>query len=121
LCRFHEGIHDGSGGWRVCFDLVFSVVSFLASRMSRALSDEQIKTLEASIFQGRKIEAIKLCRELTGLGLKEAKDTVEELDRSLRAASPEKFAASPQGKGCVGVLVVGLLCSGLVTYWLACA
>ncbi|MEY4489016.1 MAG: hypothetical protein RIQ79_1524 [Verrucomicrobiota bacterium] len=86
--------------------------------MSRALSDEQTKTLAASLFQGRKIEAVKLCREFTGLGLKEAKDAVEELERSLRAASPEKFTASAQGKGCVGVLVAGLLCSGLAAYWL---
>lgn len=31
--------------------------------------------------RGRKIEAIKAYRELTGVGLKEAKDAVEGLDR----------------------------------------
>jgi ribosomal protein L7/L12 len=31
--------------------------------------------------QGRKIQAIKLYREQTGVGLKEAKDAVEELAR----------------------------------------
>ncbi|WLT38216.1 ribosomal protein L7/L12 [Synechocystis sp. B12] len=37
---------------------------------------EQIMTL---LRQGKKIEAIKICRSLTGCGLKEAKDTVEKL------------------------------------------
>jgi hypothetical protein len=88
--------------------------------MSHPISDEQIATLSACIFQGRKIEAIKLYRGMTGLGLKEAKDAVEELDRSLRASSPDKFVAGPQAKGCLGVIVVGLLCgTGLAAYWLA--
>ncbi len=87
--------------------------------MSHSISDEQIATLSACIFNGRKIEAIKLYREMTGHGLKEAKDAVDELERSLRASSPDKFVAGAQGKGCLGVLVAGLLCgSGLVTYWL---
>lgn len=33
---------------------------------------------------GRKIEAIKLYREHTGVGLKEAKDAVEDLERKYR-------------------------------------
>jgi ribosomal protein L7/L12 len=34
--------------------------------------------------RGRKIDAIKVYRERTGLGLKEAKDAVEEIERGLR-------------------------------------
>jgi ribosomal protein L7/L12 len=34
------------------------------------------------IRRGRKIEAIKLYREQTGVGLKEAKDAVEQIERS---------------------------------------
>jgi large subunit ribosomal protein L7/L12 len=37
------------------------------------------RTVEALVRAGRKIEAIKLLREQTGLGLKEAKDQVDEL------------------------------------------
>lgn len=87
--------------------------------MSHPVSDEQIATLSACVFQGRKIEAIKLYREMTGLGLKEAKDAVEQLEQSLRASSPDKFAAGPQSKGCLGVVVVGLLLCGLGAgaYW----
>jgi hypothetical protein len=88
--------------------------------MSHPLSDDQIATLSACILQGNKIEAIKLCREVTGLGLKESKDAVEALEQSLRASSPDKFVAGPQAKGCLGVLVVGFLCgTGLAAYWLA--
>ena len=42
---------------------------------------EQIKAL---IMQGKKIEAIKLYREQTGLGLKQAKDYVDALERQMR-------------------------------------
>ncbi len=45
------------------------------------ISDEEILDL---IRQNRKIEAIKLMREKTGLGLAEAKDAVEELERGMR-------------------------------------
>ncbi len=45
------------------------------------IGDEDILDL---IRQNRKIEAIKLMRERTGLGLAEAKDAVEALERDLR-------------------------------------
>ncbi|AIE74798.1 hypothetical protein D082_22700 [Synechocystis sp. PCC 6714] len=35
------------------------------------------------IGQGRKIEAIKICRSLTGYGLKEAKQIVEKLEKEM--------------------------------------
>ena len=44
---------------------------------------EKSPELHALIFRGRKIEAIKLHREHTGLGLKEAKDAVEALEATL--------------------------------------
>jgi len=43
-----------------------------------AFSDERI---QAALDSGNKIEAIKLYREMTGLGLKEAKDAVEGMAR----------------------------------------
>ncbi|KQZ63813.1 hypothetical protein ASD67_04480 [Sphingopyxis sp. Root1497] len=45
------------------------------------ISDDEILDL---ICQNRKIEAIKLMREKTGLGLAEAKDAVEALERGMR-------------------------------------
>ena len=47
----------------------------------KRIGDEDILDL---IRQNRKIEAIKLMRERTGLGLAEAKDAVEALERDLR-------------------------------------
>jgi len=38
--------------------------------MPASITDDQIKTLSEMIFQGRKPEAIKLYREMTGLVLK---------------------------------------------------
>lgn len=46
-------------------------------------SDPELKNSVLAILQtGNKIEAIRHVRELTGLGLKEAKDLVEHIDRS---------------------------------------
>jgi Ribosomal protein L7/L12 C-terminal domain/Short C-terminal domain len=43
--------------------------------------DDAIRNL---LLQRRKIEAVKLYKETTGLGLKEAKDAVEDIERSQR-------------------------------------
>jgi hypothetical protein len=41
------------------------------------LSEMSASQIEAALARGNKIEAIKLYREVTGVGLKEAKDAVE--------------------------------------------
>ena len=48
--------------------------------------------------QGRKIAAIKLYREKTGVGLKEAKDFIEGLATNLGIAAPPR-------SGCLGVII----------------
>ena len=64
-----------------------------------------------AVTAGRKIEAIKLLREETGMGLKEAKHAVEDLQRSLGVPY-----TSTSG-GCSGViLVVGLVAAGALAY-----
>jgi ribosomal protein L7/L12 len=45
------------------------------------LSDEGIEQIRATLATGNKIEAIKQYREQTGVGLKEAKDAVERIER----------------------------------------
>jgi len=88
--------------------------------MSPPISDQQVSALSTCVLKGRKIEAIKLYREMTGLGLQEAKDAIDEMEKSLRMSSLDANSPRPQSKGCLGVLVVGLLCSGVfITYWLA--
>jgi peptide-methionine (R)-S-oxide reductase len=68
-----------------------------------------------ALFRGNKIEAIKHYRETHGVGLKEAKDAVEQLEAGLRKQSPERFRAPASRAGCFGLLaliVLGGLCWG---------
>jgi hypothetical protein len=57
-----------------------------ASRTPVRIDSETIEDAEILdlIRRGRKIEAIKRMRDLTGMGLAEAKDAVETLERTLR-------------------------------------
>jgi hypothetical protein len=72
-----------------------------------------------AIFHGRKIEAIKLYRELNaGIGLKGAKEAVEKLAADLYARSPEKFTKAPAGDSPAGCIAVLFLIAGIVAYLL---
>ena len=79
------------------------------------LNEQQRQAINVDIFDGRKIEAIKLYRAATGVGLKEAKDAVDEIEKDLRQREPGKFA-KPAGKsGCMSVVaVVALLVSAVL-------
>ena len=68
-----------------------------------------------ALYRGKKIEAIKLHREATGLGLKEAREAIEQLDGELRASSPELFEKVKSG-GCMS-LVVGAVVVGGGLVW----
>jgi hypothetical protein len=71
------------------------------------LPDDVTEEIKAALFHGRKIDAIKLYRQVSGQGLKEAKDFVETLEEELRVSDPTRFVAGPRGKGCgVGVLAI---------------
>jgi ribosomal protein L7/L12 len=70
------------------------------------LPEDRRQAILEAIYGAQKIEAIKLVREATRCGLKEAKEFVERLSDELYAKEPEKFAAAPTRKsGCVGMLV----------------
>jgi ribosomal protein L7/L12 len=71
-----------------------------------ALETEIISLLEA----GRKVEAIKLYRERTGTGLKEAKDAVEAIAGERRI---------PSRVGCLGVVLGVVLISLVASAWAA--
>ncbi len=79
----------------------------------KELSEEQLDEISKDIIQGRKIDAIKAYREVTGLGLKESKDAIEAITRDLAKEHPEILENQP--KGCAGVLVFGLLMAYAVT------
>jgi len=76
------------------------------------LPEHKRQEIIEAIYGGapRKIESIKLVREATGCGLKEAKEFVEKLGSELYAKEPQKFASPPATKGgCVGVVLAGAL------------
>lgn len=70
------------------------------------LSEDHVREITDCLLTGRKIEAIKLYREASGEGLKEAKEFVESLTATLRENHPDKFPAAK--KGCASVIVLGL-------------
>lgn len=75
------------------------------------MSEEQAQAMTNAIFAGQKIEAIKICKAATGKSLKEAKATVDYLERELREESPEKFTAPAGGGGgggCGAVVLVAV-------------
>jgi hypothetical protein len=67
--------------------------------MSEPLSEADLKAIREAIFAGRTITAIKVYRQCTGLGLKEAKDAIEEMEKKLRVESPEKFLVQQPERG----------------------
>ena len=73
-------------------------------------AETEIRTL---LQQRRKIDAIKLLREHTGLGLKEAKDRIDALDRELRP--PEARATGPSGSG--GLIAGAAVCILAILAW----
>lgn len=83
--------------------------------------EDQAGRIQDALFRGEKIEAIRIYREQTGVGLAEAKQAVEQVERELRASAPERFSA-PAGKGCsvsAGALAVLAAIGGLLLWVLA--
>ena len=58
-----------------------------ASDQPASMAAAEDPRLLGEIEAGREIQAIKLYRELTGVGLKEAKDAVESISAGLRGGS----------------------------------
>jgi ribosomal protein L7/L12 len=82
------------------------------------LSDSDVQQIQAAVFAGDKIGAIKLHRTASGFGLKESKDFIEALEAELRRTEPTKFTAAP-AKGCVGAVLCILVFLGALIGWLA--
>lgn len=84
-------------------------------------TEEEIREITNAIIEGRKIEAIKRYREISGVGLREAKEFIETLTAKLRKSHPQKFESSPAPKtGCLPVVIVVLLLAASVpiAFWL---
>ena len=69
-----------------------------------ALTEEHKEEIRELMYAGQKIGAIKLCREITGLGLKDAKDFVEAMDYD-----EEKLPAPSTKSGCGSTAVLLIL------------
>ena len=87
--------------------------------MSNALDEKQLAAISDAIIAGRKIEAIKEYRELTGTGLKEAKEAIESITQSLAADHPE--LAKQNKSGCASMIVIGACLTGCGLYELLSA
>ena len=68
--------------------------------MPNELSAEAKQDIAEAIFTRNKIHAIKLYRDATGQGLKEAKDFIEILTAELQEQSPDKFSVGSDKAGC---------------------
>jgi hypothetical protein len=71
------------------------------------LPDDANEAIKLALYEGRKIDAITLYRQISGQGLVEAKEFVEDLEEELRVSDPTRFVAGPRGKGCgIGMLFI---------------
>jgi hypothetical protein len=79
------------------------------------LEPDLMDQVNEALFRGRLIDAIRIYRQATGSGLKEAKDFVQTLEARLRAQMPERFTGPPSNviqvrlAGCVAMVVLGFL------------
>lgn len=82
--------------------------------MPKPIQEEDLTAIAESLYAGRKIEAIKRYRECAGVGLAEAKVSVEKIEADLRAAAPEKFRA-PAARGCgtASVVLIAVTIGGI--------
>lgn len=86
--------------------------------MKPQIPQEQLKEIQNFLFQGQKIQAIKVHREATGSGLKKAKEAVEAIESKLREQAPESFKVAPKSAGCASVILAVLVPLGVVAVWL---
>ncbi len=90
--------------------LALGIILWITSRRQRESALDQMRTrtlaaaapapttlaqVRALMARGEKIEAIKVLREATGMGLADAKATVETLDAADVPDAPEQSAPSP--------------------------
>lgn len=68
------------------------------------LTDEDRSQIIDALIAGKKIEAIRLYRAASGLGLKESKEYIDNLIRELSKEHPGIIKAN-EGSGCAGALV----------------
>jgi ribosomal protein L7/L12 len=87
----------------------FSATAMPGSVSVPAMPEEDAKKMTDLIFAGHKLEAIKMYRDASRLGLRKSKVFIDDLEKQLRVECPENFThAAKTGCGAV-VLLGGLL------------
>jgi hypothetical protein len=81
--------------------------------MNVPIPEDKLVAIKQLLFQGSKIEAIKLHREITGAGLAESKTAVGSLEKELRENSPQNFAPTTQRRSSLGVVIFLCMLGGL--------
>jgi ribosomal protein L7/L12 len=84
----------------------------VAAGLSGTLSDDGIEPILVELRAGRKIQAIKMYREATGLGLAEAKAAVEQL--AIANAIPEPAKKAGCGASAIVFLTVSAATYALI-------
>jgi large subunit ribosomal protein L7/L12 len=84
--------------WGVKAAVASAAVAGAPAAAAASESTEFKVTLEAPIPDDKKISVIKAVREITGLGLKEAKDLVEGAPKDLKASTSKADAEEIQKK-----------------------
>ena len=85
--------------WGVKAAVASAAAPVAAAAAAPASESTEFKvTLEAPVPEDKKISVIKAVREVTGLGLKEAKDIVEGAPKDLKLAAPKAEAEEIQKK-----------------------
>jgi hypothetical protein len=69
---------------------------------------EQWQSIQAALFAGQKIQAIKLYREATEAGLAEAKQAMDAYEDRLRNDHPDRFTAAPAKSGCASMILLSI-------------
>lgn len=72
------------------------------------MPEEDAKIMTDLIFAGQKIEAIKMYRNASHLGLKESKQFIDQLEKQLREECPENFTHAAK-TGCSVLVLAGVL------------
>ena len=81
-------------------------------------TQEEIEAIGDALAAGRKIEAIKIYRDATGKGLKEAKEFIEALIPKLQEHDPEKYAKLAKSGGCTSMLLLGVTLGCVSIIWI---
>ena len=87
-----------------------------ANRVSGTASGMSIAAISA-LHRGNKIEAIKIVREERNIGLKEAKDAVEDYVRTHPAIQASMDAAQAEAKRSVSLWLAALVVLALLAYY----